>query len=242
MSRPFCPRAVVFDLDGTLLDSLSLVLESIAHAIAPYGGRPTREIFGHLGGPPERFLAALVPDLTHVPVAVARMEAYHRANVHLIRPFGGAEELVRELRMRGMRLGIWTGRDRLSTGELLREHRWEDHFDAIVCGDDLPTHKPDPQGLQRVLTQLGIAPLDTLFVGDADVDVLGGSACGVNTLLIRHTRQMQPEILRQAWDVVASPAEAYARVRATLEGANTGCIERLNPPIGSSSQGRIASS
>lgn len=222
MSRPFSPRAVVFDLDGTLLDSLSLVLESIAHAIAPYGDRPTNEIFGQLGGPPERFLAALVPDAAHVPVAVARMEAYHRANAHLIRPFPGADELVRELKDRGVRLGIWTGRDRESTDELLRECEWEPHFDAVVCGDDLPTHKPDPQGLKRVMAQLGIPALDTLFVGDADVDVIGGAACGVKTLLIRHTRRMQPEILCQAWEAVASPAEAYARVRAAFAGAISG--------------------
>jgi beta-phosphoglucomutase-like phosphatase (HAD superfamily) len=80
-------RAVVFDLDGTLMDSLTLVLAAITHAIEPFGGRPTMDIFARLGGPPERFMGALVKQPEDVPTAVARMEDYHRANGHLIRPY-----------------------------------------------------------------------------------------------------------------------------------------------------------
>ena len=70
MTRAIRPRAVVFDLDGTLLDSLSLVLAAISHALEPFGGRPTKEIFAHLGGPPERFLCGLLDDLKNLPVAL----------------------------------------------------------------------------------------------------------------------------------------------------------------------------
>jgi HAD superfamily hydrolase (TIGR01509 family) len=213
MRRAQPPRAVAFDFDGTLLDSLTLVLAAITHAIEPFGQRPTMEIFAHLGGPPERFLADLVDDAKNVPIAVRRMETYHRENAHLLRPYDGVTTLLEQLRERGIAIAMWTGRDRASTDWLLGEHGLNGFFSAIVCGDDLPTHKPDPDGLREIMRQLGCAPREMLFVGDADVDVLGGAGCGVDTLLIRHARQIAPQIASQAWHSVATPAEAFDVVR-----------------------------
>lgn len=157
------PRAVVFDLDGTLLDSLPLVLAAITHAIEPFGGpRPTRDIFATLGGPPERFMPALLNDLSQVPEAVARMERYHTENTHLIQSFAGAAELLDALGALGVRTAIWTGRDRKSTEALLVRHGLAEHFATVVCGDDLPTHKPDPAGLREILRRLGVPPTEAM--------------------------------------------------------------------------------
>ncbi|MSU49846.1 MAG: HAD family hydrolase [Opitutus sp.] len=209
MSRAAQPKAVVFDLDGTLVDSLPLVLAAITYAIEPYGGRPTMDIFAKLGGPPERFMATLVDDPKNVPVAVARMEIFHRENFHLIRPYAGATPMLERLRQCGVRIAIWTGRDRASTVTLLRDHQLDGFFATVVCGDDLPSHKPDPAGLREIMRRLELKPEEMLFVGDADVDVLGGDACGVNTLLIRHTRTIEPGISARAWRTVASAPDAY---------------------------------
>lgn len=209
----FSPRAVVFDFDGTLMDSLSLVLAAITHALEPFGSRPTSEIFARLGGPPERFMASLVSDERQVSSAVRRMEAYHNANGHLIRPFPGAKELLAELHARRLALAVWTGRDRVSTEYLMQTHGLGTYFQTIICGDDLPTHKPDSEGLREILRRLGIGGADTLLVGDADVDVLGGVGCGVNTLLISHARAIPAEIQRQAWRTAESPAAAFRVVR-----------------------------
>jgi pyrophosphatase PpaX len=216
MKRLVPPRAVVFDLDGTLLDSLPLVLESIAHALEPFGRKPAMEIFARLGGPPERFLPTLLDDLAHVPIARQRMETFHHQNCHLIRPFDGVERLLDGLRVAGVRVAIWTGRDRESTERLLGDHGIDGYFATVVCGDDLPTHKPDPEGLREIMRRLDVQPADTLFVGDADVDVLGGVACGVDTVLIKHTREIEPRISAQCWHSVASPLEAFETVLSCL--------------------------
>ena len=214
--RPSVPRAVVFDLDGTLLDSLPLVLAAIGHALEPFGFVPTMEIFARLGGPPAKFLPELLPDPRHTPEAIARMEAFHRKNTRMIRPFAGAVDLLRLLRDSGVRTAVWTGRDRASTERLLDEHALGPDLAAVVCGDDFPTHKPDPEGLREILRRLKLASADALFVGDADVDVLGGAACGVETILIRHTRSIAPEIAARAWRAVQAPAEAYELVRGRV--------------------------
>jgi HAD superfamily hydrolase (TIGR01509 family) len=177
------------------------------------------DVFGLLGGPPERFLGGMLPQAGDVPMALQRFTEYHRENAHRIQPYADARPTLVALRARGVKLGVWTGRDRGSTEWLLRQHRLESMFSAVVCGDDLASHKPDPAGLREILLQLQAAPGETLLVGDADVDVLGGAACGVDTVLIRHGRAIDGQISDKSWRVVASPLEAYTLVLGCLPEA-----------------------
>lgn len=209
-------RLAVFDLDGTLVDSLPLVLAAITHALEPFGRKPTMDIFAQLGGPPAKFLPDLLPHPRHVPEAMARMEAFHHRNTHLIQLFAEVHGLLHELTVGGVQCAVWTGRDRSSTERLLHQHGLADRFAAVVCGDDLATHKPEPEGLREILRRLNTGAREAVFVGDADVDVLGGAACGVDTILIRHARTVDARILAQTWRAVGSPAEAYALVRGRL--------------------------
>lgn len=209
MSRDHPTRAVIFDLDGTLLDSLPLVLRAFSHALTPFGGRPTMDLFARLGGPPEKIFPSLLPDASHVPAAMIRLNEFTRDNHHLIAPFSGAIALLTELRARDVRLAVWTGRDRASTDSLLLSNAMTPFFDAVVCGDDLPTHKPDSSGLVEILRQLALDPGAALYMGDADVDVLGGFGAGVDTILISHSRTPEAEITAKAWRAVCSPFEAY---------------------------------
>jgi HAD superfamily hydrolase (TIGR01509 family) len=217
MRRAVPPRVVVFDLDGTLLDSLPLVLNAITHALEPFGRRPTMEIFANLGGPPERFLGPLLDDLKNLPTALERLESFHRQNAHLIRPYEGVNARLAGLRTLGVQLALWTGRDRESADWLLKLHGLDAFFATVVCGDDLPTHKPDPSGLREIMRRLAVTPAETLFVGDADVDVLGGVGCGVDTLLIRHNRAVELHIAAKSWHTVASPDEAFSVVLSCVQ-------------------------
>lgn len=201
-------RAVVFDLDGTLLDSMSRVLHEIAEAIAPFHPLTPAEIFAKLGGPPSRFMAALLPDPNHVPLALARLNSLGNENWRRVTPYDGIAAQLRQLQAGGLRLAVWTGRDRDSGAWLLREHALEAFFDTVVYGDDLPTHKPDPEGLREIIRRLGVTEAETLYVGDADVDVLGGEACGIDTLLIDHGRAIPAEIGAKSWRRVATPRAA----------------------------------
>ena len=209
MSRAHPTKAVIFDLDGTLLDSLPLVLRAFSHALSPFGGRPTMEMFANLGGPPEKIFSGLMPDPRNVPAAIVRLNDFTRENHHHIAPFTGVNALLRQLQARGVRLAVWTGRDRLSTEVLLLNNALTPFFDAVVCGDDLSTHKPDSAGLVAILRQLAVSPADALYIGDADVDVLGGAGAGVDTMLISHARTPPREIAAQAWRSVRTPFDAY---------------------------------
>jgi HAD superfamily hydrolase (TIGR01509 family) len=215
-------KAIVFDLDGTLVNSMPLVLSGYAHAIEGLHVPMTEgEIIARLGGPPDRFFAQILSDPARIVTALDRLERYFRKHGELIQPFEGATELLEFLRRRSVRVGIWTGRERASAEQIMTRHGIADQIDVAVFGDDLPTHKPDPAGLDEVLRRLEIERGDALFVGDADVDVLAGHEIGVTTLLIRHGRQVAPEIQSKAARVVEMRAEMYSILRDTVT-ASTG--------------------
>jgi len=212
------PRAVICDLDGTLLDSLPLVLRAFAHALEPFAESPKMDLFARLGGPPAKVFGDLLGGETHVPAALERLTHFNRENGHLIRPFEGVAIWLGELRRLSLLLAVWTGRDRGTTQALLQEHRLEEFFTHVLCGDDLPTHKPDPQGLSAILDQLGVKPEEAILIGDADVDVHGGAACGVDTVLIRNGRSVEADVEALAWRTVSTPAEAFEVVITRIEG------------------------
>jgi len=208
-------RAVVFDLDGTLIDSMPLVMRGFAHAIAPFRPELTMDaLFLHLGGPPERVLHDLIGDKTKTAEALQRWESFGHEKGNQVQPFDGMRRLLETLRARGLHLAIWTGRDRQTTEAILAAHALADLFAVVICGDDLPTHKPDPEGLRAILAHLGLKADEALYAGDADADVLGGTEAGVRTVLIRHNRVTENSILNRAWRVVETPVQAYALIQS----------------------------
>lgn len=215
MKRTHPPlRAVVFDLDGTLVDSMPLVLRAFTHAMEPFRASITEaELISTLGGPPDRTFLQLIGDVQHVPTAMRRLRDFSLANWKLIQPFDGMHDLLDTLRAVPHAVAIWTGRERESTEWILREQSLLAKLDAWVCGDDLPTHKPHPGGLEEVLRRLSVERDEAIFVGDADVDVLAGAEGGVRTILIRHGRAVSREVEAKAWHVVETPAQAYAFLR-----------------------------
>jgi len=210
-------RAVVFDLDGTLVDSMPLVLRAFAHALAPFRPEMTlNDIFQRLGGPPVRMMLELIGDESKAAEAMRRLESFGFEDGSQVQPFTGMQELLVALRSRGLLLAIWTGRDRGTTQAILSAHGLGSFFTVMVCGDDLPTHKPHPAGLIEILRKLDLRSGEVLYVGDADADVLGGAGAGVPTILIRHDRREDEAITAKAWRSVGLPADAYALIRTTL--------------------------
>ena len=216
-------KAVIFDLDGTLIDSMPLVMQAFAHALAPF--RPDLDkngIFQRLGGPPKRTFLELIGDEVKAEEAMRRLEAFGFENGDLVQPFAGMRAMLETLRGSGLQLAIWTGRDRQTTEAIVTAHDLAGLFATVVCGDDLPTHKPHPGGLIEILARLGLQSHEALYSGDADADVLGGAEAGVRTVLIRHGREVEVAINERAWQVVETPPQAYALIAATLGLAASG--------------------
>jgi phosphoglycolate phosphatase len=176
--------AVIYDLDGTLVDSAPVVAEILNGMRVEQGAAalPQRHFYDwiSLGG------KELVGNaLGIVPAeADAALALFRRRYAALPTPastiYPRVVEALERLRQQGVLLGICTNKPRLLTDKVLAETGLAPYFPVVVAGDDLPTKKPDPANLHTVLQRLGADPARTLYVGDSSVDQLTAQHAGVD--------------------------------------------------------------
>lgn len=178
-------RTVLLDLDGTLVDSVELILASYRHTLRAHRGEtpPDEAWLETLGTPLHAQLRDFARDEEE---ARAMMETYltHNRRNHdeMIRVFPGAREMVASLREAGFRLGIVTSKRRDNTLSGLEACGYPlEWFGAVVTASDLERHKPDPAPVLRALEELGEDAGRALFVGDSIHDLRAGRAAGTRT-------------------------------------------------------------
>jgi pyrophosphatase PpaX len=201
---------VLFDLDGTLVDSGSIILSSFRHATRTVLGRsvPDEELAALVGGSNihdqmKRIDARRVDELV-------RVYREHNEPLHDdLQAFEGIESLLATLRGQGRRLGIVTAKRRKTVDLAFAVLPIEGYFDAVVTSDATTRHKPDPEPVLIALERLGADPAEAAFVGDSPFDVAAGKAAGVFTVAVAWGKIHPAErLLAAGADVlVASPGE-----------------------------------
>lgn len=180
--------AIIFDLDGTLVDSLddlagsmNEVLESMGHPTHPRD--PYRRFVGDgIVNLVRRALPAKADQAT-VEEAVRRMqEVYARRWLDSTVPYPGVPELLRELRALGLRTAVLSNKPDGASNELVSRLFPEHRFDRIRGGRAGVPLKPDPTSAFGLLAELGAHPTDTVFLGDTDTDMQTGRQAGVFTV------------------------------------------------------------
>jgi phosphoglycolate phosphatase-like HAD superfamily hydrolase len=174
-------RAVLFDLDGTLVDSLTVTFESIREVVRTRTGRTLadEEIYARFGPPDHEILAGFLPTGTEREAFQDLLRSYAR-HLPRIALFPGVPDLLDAAASRGLRLALTTGRGGESTRLILANLGLLGRFEAVVPGDGLPP-KPAPAGIRRTLELLGERPGAAIFVGDTVKDVLAAKAAGVRS-------------------------------------------------------------
>jgi phosphoglycolate phosphatase len=183
------PRLVMFDLDGTLVDSvpdLAAAIDSMLVAL----GRPVagvervRDWVGN--GAPVLVRRALAGGIAHEAVddaqAAAALEIFMEAyadNHALSTVYPGVVDTLKWLQKQGVEMALITNKPERFVAPLLDEMKIGRYFRWIVGGDTLPQQKPDPAALLHVMRMAGVAPQDALFVGDSRNDVQAARAAGV---------------------------------------------------------------
>ena len=171
---------VLFDLDGTVIDSGAIILASMRHAAETVvGGTYTDEqLMAAVGGPGlEAQMVALDPNRVDELVRVYRE---HNEPLHdTLTACDGMDDVLPVLKERGHRLGIVTAKRRATVDLAFRTLPLEHLFETVVGGDETTEHKPHPAPLLLALERLGARPEDAAYVGDSPFDMQAAKAAGL---------------------------------------------------------------
>ncbi len=193
MHEKFNASAVIFDLDGTLVDTAPDLTLALNHVLGE-AGRASVQTAGvrHMVGHGARALIVKGLQDTGVPLDDAKIDAmfedfieFYGKNIAVgSRPFPGAIEYLKRLADAGIKLGLCTNKPQGLTETLTDALDLTRYFDVIAGGDRFAARKPDPLHVTGTLELLGATAKETLFIGDSETDLKAARAAGVPIALV----------------------------------------------------------
>jgi len=183
------PKAVCFDLDGTLLDSLDDLADSMNAALREFGHpeHPTNAYRYFLGDGARVLVTRTLPEAHRDPETVETVfqcyQAIYRKSWHnKTRPYSGIPELLDALQARDLPLTVLSNKPHASTVVCVEEILKDWGFKVILGQRDSVPHKPDPAGVFEIAEKLQLAPGDFLYLGDTAIDMQTATAAGCVTV------------------------------------------------------------
>ena len=177
----------LFDLDGTLIDSIELILRSYRHTMRVHRREvPSDDVWMRgLGTPLWVQFRHFTDDPSEIEAMVATYRAYNLAHHdELVRPYAGVVDAVRGLQGPGRALGLVTSKPRSGAVRGLKAAALESAFDVIVGADEVTHPKPHPEPVLRALERLAAPAAGAVFIGDSRHDMESGRAAGVRTAAV----------------------------------------------------------
>lgn len=184
---PAAVATVLFDLDGTLIDSIELILRSYRHTLITHRGEaPADDVWlAGLGTPLRSQFRVFTEDSAEIEAMIATYRDYNLANHDaMVRAYPGTREAVARLRARGYRLGVVTSKLRAGAFRGLERCGFEDLFEIVVGADDVELPKPNPEPVLKAVALLDADARSTVFVGDSPHDLAAGREAGVQTAAV----------------------------------------------------------
>ena len=186
---------VLFDFDGTVMDTTDVIIGSWQHTFRTLEGRerPLPEIVQTFGEPLAVTMSKIFPEVA-VEEAIEVYRSYHRDNFgERISVYKGMPELLAALKAQGYKTGLVTSRLSRTTWEGLHKYNLDQYFDVVVSCDDTDKHKPDPTPVRITLERLGSLPERSIMLGDTMFDILCARNAGVLSVLVGWAIALSPE-------------------------------------------------
>lgn len=177
---------ILFDFDGTIIDTNAVIIQSWQHTYRHYLGREAdlQHITTCFGEPLLITMAREFPDVPPEESAAVYRDWQKENADKLVKLFPGIPDMLRALRRAGYRIGIVTSRTRESTQRYLEMFEIASFFDDMVTCDDTSVHKPDPAPILLGLSRFGAAPEEALMIGDSPFDLKCADNAGVKSVLV----------------------------------------------------------
>jgi pyrophosphatase PpaX len=175
----------VFDLDGTIVDSVELIVISFKHAMREVLGREVsrQEAIAYVGRPLREQMLAFSPERADELVASYR-EFNHREHDRMLKLYDGIPHLLDSLQRAGIKVGLVTSKSRYTTKMAFDLTGIEGYFDATICADESARNKPHPDPILLCLERMGVAPAEAAYVGDSPADIQAAHAAGVEAVAV----------------------------------------------------------
>ena len=191
-------KGVVFDLDGTLVDSLKTTFDAFNHGIVLCGGRAhTPDEIMQYFGPGEREIFAQIVGPERAVEAYAACRRYLDEHIEDVPLHDGVDAMLDELSGRRVPISIVTGRSWNTTEVILRHHGILNRFVTVIANDHVPLPKPSPHGIQLALQRMAFRPEEISYIGDSAVDVQAAHSAGARSVAALWDRLASREALAQ---------------------------------------------
>lgn len=178
---------IIFDLDGTLVDTLPLIYHAFNVALEPVLGRllDEAEIRARFGPPDHEIIRSLVSDVEFEEAVRRYLSVYEQEHDRYVAAFAGVPEMLQRARQSGARIGVVTGKSRQTALVTLEKTGLMPLVDVLYAGDDVQRPKPDPEAVVAALRDLGCQDNQAgVMVGDSAADILAGRAAGLQTIAV----------------------------------------------------------
>lgn len=187
--KPHRLRAVLWDLDGTLTDSVHLVVETMNSVIAAHDGPllPYEKVGELTGLPLDAMFRLAWPDIAAADIDRYRTEyrtRYDAVAVPATRLYRGARTMLRDFHAAGLLQATVTGKRAADCERILRGLGLKEDIDVYLGGDSAPRPKPAPDLAQLAMSRLGVRPHESVVVGDSAADLAMGKAAGAHTIQV----------------------------------------------------------
>lgn len=183
--RLHCVEAVLFDLDGTVVDTIPHILASFRHATAEVLGAALSDevLMHHVGVPLARQMRYFTDDEDEADRLLASYRAFnHRTHDDMARVYPNSVAALTALHAAGLPMGIVTSKSRVMAERAIALFDLGRFFDVLVTADDTDRHKPDPLPVIHASGILGIEPVRLVYVGDSPADIAAGKGAGAATV------------------------------------------------------------
>ncbi len=204
---------LLFDLDGTLIDTTDLIIQSFQHAFRKNYNRdlPEADIHAFFGKPLRDAMEHFGPDKVDDLLKTYREHnlVYHD---QLAKSFVGVVEALHDLHNMGIKMAIVTSKRHDTALRGLRLFNLDKYFTVIIGLDECQHHKPHPEPVQNALSALALQPAQCLMIGDSPFDMLSAQAAGVKTAAVRWTYVSWDSLISTQPDYVLETMKDLVRI------------------------------
>jgi len=180
-------KTVLFDIDGTLLDTSEFILQAFEYSLKLNGITEIerKHIVERLGPSLFEMYKLLTPNI-NTELLVKTHRDFQNENLHLSKAFPGADETLEALKDMELKIAAVTTRSNQNSIHTLELAGIKKYFDMIISFEDVKKPKPDPEGILKVLDTFKLKPEHAIMVGDTSVDIEAGKNAGTVTVGITH--------------------------------------------------------